>query len=126
MGYCVDGLCDKQHLLLRMLYPMEHLTLGCSPSRDRYAARSRGFTAVPVIQGRAAVVTMATFLPGSRKLLVWPPFLLRLRLGACCCSKHGVGQRWHFAVMVDTQNALRRTGALQPRASHCILIQRTT
>ena len=38
----------------------------CKPRRARYAARRSGFTAVPVIQGNAAVVTIATDRPGSR------------------------------------------------------------
>ena len=41
-----------------------------SESLDRYAALRRGLTAVPVIHGRAAVVTMVSFLPGSLRLLL--------------------------------------------------------
>lgn len=41
-----------------------------SESLDRYAALRRGLTAVPVIQGRAAVVTMVSFLPDSLRLLL--------------------------------------------------------
>ena len=37
----------------------------CNPRRAKYAARKSGLTAVPVIQGSVAVVTMATFLSGS-------------------------------------------------------------
>jgi hypothetical protein len=36
------------------------------PRCARYAARSSGFTDVPVIQGKLAVVTMVKCLPGSR------------------------------------------------------------
>ena len=79
---------------------------------------------MPVIQGRAAVVTMATFLPGSRRLLVSPPFLLRLRLGACCCSRQGVSQHGHLAAVVGNQKALQCAVAASSKL--CILILRTT
>merc|ERR1719409_278263 len=42
------------------------------PRRARYAARSSGLTAVPVIHGSDAVVTMATDLPGSLRLPFCP------------------------------------------------------
>ena len=79
---------------------------------------------MPVIQGRAAVVTMATFLPGSRRLLVSPPFLLRLRLGAFCCSRRGVSQHWHLAAMMGTQKAWQSSHAAM--SNLCMLILRTT
>ena len=77
---------------------------------------------MPVIQGRAAVVTMATFLPGSRRLLVSPPFLLRLRLGACCCRQ----ARGESALaVVGTQKALQSTDAAESNLL-CILILHAT
>lgn len=52
----------------------------------KYAALSRGFTLVPVIQGNAAVVTIATFLPGSLSVLSFFALFLLARLCSLCIS----------------------------------------
>eukprot|EP00976_Prorocentrum_cordatum_P031933 649529-Prorocentrum_minimum.AAC.2 len=52
-------------------------------SRDRYAARSSGFTEVPVSHGRAAVVTMYMCRPGSRRSLDSVFLSGAIRLIAC-------------------------------------------
>mmetsp|Transcript_39029 Transcript_39029/g.74774 ORF Transcript_39029/g.74774 Transcript_39029/m.74774 type:complete len:229 (-) Transcript_39029:879-1565(-) len=60
-------------------------------SWDRYAARSRGFTDVPVIHGREAVVTMAKLRPSSRMLWGSTSLPDAAPRRACICSLHGLG-----------------------------------
>ena len=75
-----------------------------SSSWARYAARSSGLTAVPVIQGSAAVVTIATLRPPSRNVLrPSSAARRRRRLSACrvcLCerSNHGIGARTSHVV----------------------------
>mmetsp|Transcript_8317 Transcript_8317/g.34760 ORF Transcript_8317/g.34760 Transcript_8317/m.34760 type:complete len:246 (-) Transcript_8317:618-1355(-) len=71
----------------------------CAPRLERYAARSRGFTAVPVIQGKDAVVTIATLRPGSRRDFLCPtPSVDRPEEA---CAKSAERRRSSIVAIVD-------------------------
>lgn len=58
----------------------------------KYAALSSGLTLVPVSHGSAAVVTIATFLPGSRSVLsFFALFFLACLCSLCIQHDHGNG-----------------------------------
>jgi hypothetical protein len=84
--------------------------------RAKYAARSSGLTAVPVIHGSAAVVTMATRLPGSLKLLEFFSRRCRFRFKAWRC-KHAQRQAAVGKQRSQHLEKRKRTGVLQPKTN---------